>query len=217
MDNIILSVIGNKILAEILHEVKLYKNNKVLAYEDLQNFLDNKNLYSQDNNVLVYFIDTIIPDDHRLKKINMPIIFIVKNRNTYLNPASFKTLSFETILLPLKISDFSTKIKICLSKNKFFKNSLIYILEYMLDINKREITKGKSRLKLTEREVNLLLHLKEAKKPVTIEKLLEHVWKYSFKTETHTVETHVHRLRKKFLKTFDDNKMIKNNNRGYYI
>ena len=87
----------------------------------------------------------------------------------------------------------------------------------MLDINKREITKGKSKLKLTEKEVHFLLHLKEAKKPVTIEKLLEYVWKYSFKTETHTVETHVHRLRKKFLKTFDDNKMIKNNNRGYYI
>ena len=61
----------------------------------------------------------------------------MKNRNTYLNLGSFKDLSFEIMSLPLKIYDFSTKVIICLSKNKFFKNSLISILEYMLDINKR--------------------------------------------------------------------------------
>jgi len=126
MDNIILSVIGNKILAEILHEVKLYKNSKVLAYEDLQNFLDNANLVSHDNNVLVYFIDTVVPDEQKLKKMNIPIVFIMKNRNAYLNLGPFKDLSFEIMSLPLKIYDFSTKVRICLSKNKDSEDIELY-------------------------------------------------------------------------------------------
>ena len=72
-------------------------------------------------------------------------------------------------------------------------------------------------MKLTEREKDFLLFLKNSKKPQTIRNILESVWKYSKGIETHTVETHVHRLRKKFSDSFNDNNFIKNNKKGYYI
>ena len=72
-------------------------------------------------------------------------------------------------------------------------------------------------MKLTEREKDFLLFLKNSKKPQTIRNILESVWGYTKGIETHTVETHVHRLRKKFLNSFNDNNFIKNNKKGYYI
>ena len=72
-------------------------------------------------------------------------------------------------------------------------------------------------MKLTEREKDFLLFLKNSKKPQTIRNILESVWGYSRGIETHTVETHVHRLRKKFSDSFDNNNFIKNNKKGYYI
>ena len=72
-------------------------------------------------------------------------------------------------------------------------------------------------MKLTEREKDFLLFLKNSKKPQMIKNILKSVWGYSKGIETHTVETHVHRLRKKFLDSFNDNNFIKNNKKGYYI
>ena len=72
-------------------------------------------------------------------------------------------------------------------------------------------------MKLTEREKDFLLFLKNSKTPQAIKKILKTVWGYSKGIETHTVETHVHRLRKKFSNSFNDNNFIKNNKKGYYI
>ena len=86
-----------------------------------------------------------------------------------------------------------------------------------MNLNTREIISGQNKLKLTEREKDFLLFLKNSKKPQTIKNILKSVWKYSQGIETHTVETHVHRLRKKFLDSFNDERFIKNNKKGYYI
>ena len=91
------------------------------------------------------------------------------------------------------------------------------VLNYTINLNTREIIVGQNKLKLTEREKDFLLFLKNSKKPQTIRNILESVWKYSKGIETHTVETHVHRLRKKFLNSFNDDNFIKNNKKGYYI
>ena len=102
-------------------------------------------------------------------------------------------------------------------KDEFANKSKIKILEYTINMNTREIFKDKKKLKLTEREIDLLLFLNKVKEPQSIDNILKLVWKYSAEMETHTVETHVHRLRKKILDIFDDKNFIKNNKRGYYI
>ena len=127
-----------------------------------------------------------------------------------------KGKDFEIIFTPFKINDFISKIKIALLKDRFSKKSFIKIKNYILDLNRREIYKNEIKLKLTEREVDLLMHLKKEKEPISINKILKDVWKYAFETQTHTVETHVHRLRKKFLEKFND-KIILNDKKGYYI
>ena len=102
-------------------------------------------------------------------------------------------------------------------KSKFVIDSKVKLLNYTINLNTREISTSQNKLKLTEREKDFLLFLKNSKKPQKIKNILESVWKYSKGIETHTVETHVHRLRKKFLNSFNDNNFIKNNKEGYYI
>jgi DNA-binding response OmpR family regulator len=70
---------------------------------------------------------------------------------------------------------------------------------------------------LSEKEISFLILFSENKEPISRSLVLKNVWKYSSESETHTVETHIHRLRKKILEKFGDNNFIKNNNQGYYI
>jgi len=109
------------------------------------------------------------------------------------------------------------KINLAYIKSKYIINSKVQLLNYTINLNTREIIAGRNKLKLTEREKDFLLFLKNSKKPQKIRNILKLVWKYSKGIETHTVETHVHRLRKKFLDSFNDNNFIKNNKKGYYI
>ena len=87
----------------------------------------------------------------------------------------------------------------------------------MIDKNERKLKKGDLTLQLSEKEVDFLILFSENKKPVSRNLVLKSVWNYSSESETHTVETHIHRLRKKILKKFNDRDFIKNNNKGYYI
>ena len=86
-----------------------------------------------------------------------------------------------------------------------------------MNLNSKEIFDDQNKLKLTEREKDFLLFLKNSGQPKTIKEILKFVWGYSKEIETHTVETHVHRLRKKFFNSFNDSNFIKNNKKGYYI
>ena len=74
-----------------------------------------------------------------------------------------------------------------------------------------------TRLKLTEKEINTITYLSKSNKPVSIEELQEKVWSYQSDMETHTVETHIYRLRKKILNTFKDNEFIISKKNGYQI
>ena len=84
-------------------------------------------------------------------------------------------------------------------------------------MNSKKISKNKIFLELTEKEIKLINFLKSSKDPISISELQKKVWGYVSSLETHTVETHVYRLRKKFLKTFDDENFIKSNKSGYFI
>ena len=97
------------------------------------------------------------------------------------------------------------------------KNSLIYLNDYTIDKNERKIKKNDLELQLSEKEINFLILFSKTKKPISRDLVLKNVWNYSLESETHTVETHIHRLRKKISEKFNDNDFIKNNSQGYYI
>ena len=118
--------------------------------------------------------------------------------------------------IPIKFEKLIEIINIKFLKNKFLDQSQIKIREYDLDLNSRKISRRDKILDLTEREVNLIVHIKE-KKHVTIKELQKVVWGYSQDLETHTVETHIYRLRKKMKETFGDDNFILNTSNGYSI
>ena len=103
------------------------------------------------------------------------------------------------------------------ARYKFKKSSLINLSGYTIDKNERKIKKNNLVLQLTEKEINFLILFSQKNQPLSRNFILQNVWNYSSKSDTHTVETHIYRLRKKFLEKFKDNNFIKNNDKGYYI
>lgn len=217
MNNVTLFILRNNILAEILKELNLFKNNKIFFYNSFDVFLDQSNIDKKNDNLLIMDYDIDILSNTKFKNINLPIIFINQSKKNIKKNYNTNNFICENITTPFKIEELFSKVKVCLSKNKFLQNSLLDIAGYTLDTNSREISKNNIILKLTEKEVDFLIFLNDANDPTSIENLLNKVWNYSQKTETHTVETHVHRLRKKFLDTFGDQNIIKNDNNGYFL
>ena len=119
--------------------------------------------------------------------------------------------------LPIKILDLIEKININLLKLKYSYQSNFQIKEYKLDLNSRVISFEKKDLRLTEREIEIILFLNSKDKPQSIDVLQKEVWGYSENLETHTVETHVYRLRKKINETFDDSDFLVSSKDGYKI
>ena len=118
--------------------------------------------------------------------------------------------------LPIKFEKLIEIINIKFLKNKFLDQSHVKIGEYNLDLNSRKISFGNKSLNLTERETNLIIFIKD-KKNVTVKELQKKVWDYSPDLDTHTVETHIYRLRKKMKETFGNESFILNTNNGYSI
>ena len=118
--------------------------------------------------------------------------------------------------LPIKFEKLIETINIKFLKNKFLDQSHVKIGEYNLDLNSRKISFGNKSLNLTEREINLIIFIKD-KKNVTVKELQKKVWDYSPDLDTHTVETHIYRLRKKMKETFGNESFILNINNGYSI
>ena len=119
--------------------------------------------------------------------------------------------------LPLKLSKLIEKLNIEFLKRNFHSQSELKIQKYNLDINSRELIFKEKKIKLTEKESNIILYISNSIKPVSIQDLQLNVWGYHSDLETHTVETHVYRLRKIILATFDDNDFIKSKKNGYQI
>ena len=118
---------------------------------------------------------------------------------------------------PIKLSKLLEKINIEFLKLNYLNQSKIYIKNYILDLNSREISSDNIKLKLTEKEVNSLIYLSKKNEPVNINELEKNVWKYQSDLESHTVETHIYRLRKKMSKAFDDENLIVSKKNGYQI
>ena len=123
----------------------------------------------------------------------------------------------QTIYCPFNIYDLLEKINISLIKKKYSDQSNIIISDYILNLNSRVISKNNISLKLTEKEIEIIIFLKNNFKPQKVSVLQNKVWGYSLEMETHTVETHIYRLRKKITETFKDNNFIISNENGYLI
>ena len=119
--------------------------------------------------------------------------------------------------LPIKINKIIELINVQFLKNKFNLQSNINIGTYNLNLNSRKIIKDDIDLDLTERETNIIIYLNKSKIPVKIGELQKEVWGYNSELETHTVETHIYRLRKKMKEKFSDENFISSLKNGYKI
>ncbi len=130
---------------------------------------------------------------------------------------NFKYNNILQINFPLKMHKLYEKINIQFIKFKSKENSNINIGKYILNINSRKLIMNSNAINLTEKEVNLILYLYNSIKPVNIKTLQFEVWGYKNSLESHTVETHIHRLRKKISSTFNLDDLIVSKKDGYYL
>jgi DNA-binding response OmpR family regulator len=119
--------------------------------------------------------------------------------------------------LPIKISKLIEKINIKFLNLNFKSQSKISVKDYEIDLNARKIMRENEELKLTEREIEIILFLFDKNIPQKVDDLQTEIWQQKIELETHTVETHIYRLRKKISDTFGDNDFIKSNELGYSI
>ena len=207
MSDFIISIIGNKIFSEIINEIKLFSKFKIKYYENIDLCIEDN---TKENKLFVFFNNSF-----NKKKINdLPSIVITENSK---KDKKIFTGVQERLKMPFRILDFEKKIISLIAKYEFKKNSLINLGDYIVDKNERKIKKNNLELQLSEKEIEFLVLFSEENRPINRNLVLKKVWKYSEESETHTVETHIHRLRKKILEKFGDTNFIKNNNEGYYI
>ena len=145
----------------------------------------------------------------------------VKNNSKYLiiSNKKYSGIDNQFVLknIPIKIFKLIEKINIEFLRLQFNSQSHVNVKNYTIDLNSREMIKNSLRLKLTEKEINTIIYLSKSNNPVSIDELQEKVWSYQSNIETHTVETHIYRLRKKILNTFKDDKLIVSKKNGYQI
>ncbi len=146
---------------------------------------------------------------------------LIQNSEAYLivSKRNHKNFDNQIILnnLPMKINKIIEIINLRILKESFSLKSNVKVGKYLLDLNSREIFLKKEKTKLTEQEVKILFYLKEAKTETKVEKLQLDIWGYNPDMDTHTVETHIHRLRKKMKDQFDDKNFIISSKKGYSI
>tara|TARA_B100000963_G_scaffold314072_1_gene292399 strand:- start:122 stop:727 length:606 start_codon:yes stop_codon:yes gene_type:complete len=119
--------------------------------------------------------------------------------------------------LPATLKEFNSVIENTTAKKKFNNNSSIEIKSYLLNKNEKKLSKLNKYITLTEKEIQLLDLFLSSNKPISKDNILSSVWNYSSDADTHTVETHIYRLRKKINDKFMDENFILNNKNGYYL
>ena len=208
MNNIHLSILGSLAFLDILNELEF---NNILNQNNISNHRDKKIL------VKVLFAENLkIKELKNYLLKNEPTILFLSDKD-YVKKNNLKLLDFHVCLeLPIEILSFKEILNILITKYNFFKKSKIIIKDYEVDSNQRSITKEKVKVKLTEKELDLILALNN-NNGLNKSFLLKSIWKHSFDLDTHAFETHLHRLRKKINKYFKDKNFIVENNSLYYL
>jgi len=212
MSSLNIAIFGNKIFYEIINEVKLFADFKLDYFENADLCIDN---IKKDNYLSIFFVKTV--DEIFVKKNrigNVPIIFITDFK---INKNKIKLGLCDNLRVPFSLLELKKRITSLFARYEFKKNSSIKLNDYIINKNERVIIKNNAKLQLSEKEIDFLVLFSKNKKPISKSEVLKSVWNYSLESETHTVETHIHRLRKKILEKFKDENFIKNNNKGYFI
>jgi DNA-binding response OmpR family regulator len=208
MNNIHLDIFGSNLFSSILKELKF---DNILCSSDQVNQRD-KNII-----VKILFVESLRVKDvkkHLLQ--NEPIVLFLNHKN-YVKINNLKLLNLHVSLeLPIEVLSFKEILNILVTKYNFFKKSKIIIKDYEIDSNERSITKEKVKVKLTEKELDLILMLNDSN-GLNKSFLLKSIWKHSLDLDTHAFETHLHRLRKKINKYFKDKNFIVERNSLYYL
>ena len=184
-------------------------NQNLIIYK----FTELYHIFKELSPELNFRISEIIDEKLLYEKINSLNNFLILTNKKNLNTDNLLILE----KLPIKISALLEKINIKLLQLQFSHQSDIKINQYIINLNSREMFDKDKKLKLTEKEINTIIYLSKAQNPVSIEKLEGSVWKYQSNIETHTVETHIYRLRKKILECFNDKEFIISKKNGYQI
>ena len=187
-------IINFNSLYEILDEIKENFSSKIIKYENEVDFIKDSNL----------------------NLINS-LIISRSNQKLLLNQNLSKKNFLEFDIFPLTIIKLKELINIQLIQIKFNQQSKINIKGYELNLNSRFFSKNNLILKLTEKEIEIILYLNETKTKRAVSDLQKNIWGYSPDMETHTVETHIYRLRKKISDKFDDENFILSHKNGYFI
>ena len=188
-------IIDFEILYNIFDEIKDYLEFQIFHYKNEENFLNTNNL-----------------------NLNDSLILVKSNKKVFLNNDKIdRKKIFSISKYPITIDKLVELLNVNLIKQKYNYQSNIDINNYVLDLNSRTITKNNEILKLTQKEIDIILFLNDYKKPQKVNVLQNKVWGYSLELETHTVETHIYRLRKKINDKFKDSNFILSNDEGYFI
>jgi DNA-binding response OmpR family regulator len=190
------------------------------AFSNILNELEFSNTINDNNKK--FLIKIIFAENLKIKQVknylleNEPVIIFVTHKD-YLKKNNLYLLDFHVCLeLPIEIISLKEIINILITKYSFFKKSKIIIKDYEIDCNRRIVTKKKVNIKLTEKELELILTLNK-NNGLNKSSLLKSIWKHNYVLETHALETHLHRLRKKIYKYFKDENFIVEKNSLYYL
>ena len=173
--------------------------------------LNNPDILNLEKQILI--IDTSSDSTKHLDKIKIPKILILSQNEKYSSKNKFNLI----IRLPIHVIEFNQMVIDLSQKFKFNQNSFIKIKNYLLDKNSRFFKRGDKYIKITEKEMNFIIELNNSSKPFSKDYIKKKIWGYSTETDTHTIETHIYRIRQKIKKSFNDNNFIKNTKEGYSL
>ena len=207
-----LLIFGTPNFNNSLYEIKEYLDFSLLFYK--KNFLLEPPI-SAINSVLVDA--DVCEDSELLTEINniknIPILLLGK-----LVSHNIENLTYnDKIVLPTGLIEINSRIKNLAISETFNKNSSIRIKDYVIDKNEKILKKGNLSISVTEREIQLIELLFNEKKPLPKSVILKKIWNYSEDADTHTIETHIHRLRKKIFNKFKEENFITYVKSGYSI
>ena len=216
MQNYSIVTVGSETFYECLREQSTeYNLNKLDSFKQVNNLFKTYNV--QDGFVFLFFFDELEKiKKNEVKKIMFPKIFLssdLKNFKDYKKDNLFSTF----LQLPINYVDLEKIIKLSILKFKFHYQTKVEVGPYIIDKNKRTLSLGRKIVKLTEKELDIIIYLYGKKDGATKKDIMKDIWSYSDEVDTHTYETHLYRLRQKILNKLKDKKFVEIKEGKYFL